>query len=354
VGMVAALAPATLGGIAGADGLSARVSHSASHAGRLAQPSPRARPQMAYFPPSREVILFGGLAANSGTTLSDTWALSGTRWHRLHPLTSPPARTAAAIAYDPLLHELVMYGGDCLCGGSGFTLLQDTWAFNGRSWFELKSANLPDYEPNPVLSWDTSTNQLELLAPPPGFGPSPPTGDFNSNSTVALGRWAWAISGWQWLGNATGPPLTIQAPGFVTVPGSEQMLYLAYNPFTGSCPPDPGNCGSDPNGLLYSETWSWNGKVFSKDHPENAPTSSQIVVTDPRLKRVVAVVARTAWLWNGSTWIEQRGGSSRFISFDGVYDPALGDVVVFGTSKYGSYLSATWIWNGASWRQLAV
>jgi len=47
---------------------------------------------------------------------------------------------------------------------------------------------------------DSLTGELELLAPPPGYGTTPPNGDFNANTSVRLGRWAWTNAGWVWKG----------------------------------------------------------------------------------------------------------------------------------------------------------
>jgi hypothetical protein len=313
------------------------------------QPSPRGFPQMAYFPPDREIVLFGG-QAHSAKSLGDTWVFTRSGWRQLHPATSPPARAQGAFAYDPALRELILYGGCASCG-PGFRLLQDTWAFNGTRWTELHSKRLPDYEPSPTMSWDRLTGELELLAPPPGYGTTPPNGNFNAATSVRMGRWAWTSAGWVWKGNVTGPPLTIQAPAFVAEPGSAQMLYYAYNPYSGSCPSPTRHCGADPHGLLYSQTWTWNGRSFTKDHPENAPESSLVVVSDARLGRVVAVVGLQAWLWDGATWVAQSRPSTDFGDFSGSYDPALGDVVVLGTPIRGPLRSVTWVWDGSSWRE---
>lgn len=315
------------------------------------QPSPRNAPQMAYFPPDREIVLFGG-QAHSAESLGDTWVFTRNGWHQLHLAVSPPARADGAMAYDPALDELILYGGCAFCGAPGYRFLQDTWAFNGARWIELHSERLPDYEPSPTLAWDSLTGHLELLAPAPGYGANPPNGNFYANPDARLGRWAWTSSGWQWEGNATGPPLTIQAGAFAPEPGTAEILYYAYNPYSGSCP--PGNtsahrCGADPHGLLYSQTWTWNGRSFTQAHPQNAPKSSLVVVADARVDHVVAIDGLQAWLWQGGTWVAQPSETSNFADFAGCYDPVLGDVVVFGTPISGPLAAATWIWNGSSW-----
>jgi hypothetical protein len=62
-------------------------------------PSPRDSEAMSYFPPGKELVLFGG-AHLYGHGLGDTWAFDRHGWRQLHPPTSPPARAQSAIAYD--------------------------------------------------------------------------------------------------------------------------------------------------------------------------------------------------------------------------------------------------------------
>lgn len=273
------------------------------------EPSARNAPSLAYFPPDHEVVLFGG-QGDSARSLGDTWVFDRHGWRELHPPMSPPPRAQATMAYDPSLGEIVLYGGCGYCGSPGYRLLQDTWAFNGSTWKPMRSLRTPDYEPNPVISWDVGTRQLELLAPPPGYGPQPPNGDFNSG-TSELGQWAWTTTGWSWQGSDNGPPLTIQEPAFTAEPGTKDMLYFAYNPYSGSCPDATPHhhfeCGADPTGLLYSQTWQWNGGVrggarrpgFTADTPV-APSLQPLhdvlpqILTEIRKSEVDPAVARRA------------------------------------------------------------
>lgn len=304
---------------------------------------------MAYFPPGEELVLFGG-ADLYGHGLGDTWAFDRHGWRQLHPATSPPARAQSAIAYDPELRELILYGGCGFCGAPGLRLLQDTWAFNGTTWRPLASQTTPTYEPSPLMSWDTATVQMELLAPPPGFGPNPPNGDFNSQG-AALGRWSLQRSGWAWDGSAAGPPLFIQSASFVPEPGSKTMLFFSWQPYSGSCP--LGRCGADPTGLLYSQTWTWNGRAFVRATPARAPKSVG-VMADLRVGRVVAVSIFRIWVWSGTTWEEQN--TSAPVSMNGAmaYDSDLGDVVVFGVATSRTQPNSTWVWDGSTWMPAAA
>jgi hypothetical protein len=310
-----------------------------------AAPSSRSETAMAYFPPGQEIVLFGGSDEN-GRGFGDTWVFDRQGWRELHPAVSPPARGQATMAYDPALRELVLYGGCSFCGAPGLRLLQDTWGFNGTTWRQLVSQRLPTFEPSPLMSWDTTGDELVLLAPPPGFGTNPPNGDF---STVggALGRWIWASSGWTWRGSPVGPPLFIQPAEFVSEPGSTAMLYYSYQPYSGSCATGSG-CGADPTGLHYSMTYTWNGRSFAKGSPTSAP-KAQFVMADPRIGRVIAIAGSDVWVWTGTNWEVRASGVPASPFTAAAYDPILGDVVALGFTPNANQTPPTWLWDGETW-----
>jgi RHS repeat-associated protein len=84
-------------------------------------PVPRTGASMAYDTELGAVVLFGG-TSSSGTTLSDTWAFTGTEWEAAGAIASPPGTTGAALSsYDPS-GELVLFGG----AGTTATWVYDT------------------------------------------------------------------------------------------------------------------------------------------------------------------------------------------------------------------------------------
>ena len=228
--------------------------------------------------------------------------------------------------------------------------MQDTWAFDGTTLDELHSQQLPTYDPSPLLAWGTATRAIELLAPPPGWGPSPPNGGFNSNG-AALGRWSWGASGWRWDRDHGGPSTVHPGLGLRSPARFEETLYFSYQPYSGSCPvsPRPGRheCGWDPTGLTFSQTWTWNGLRFSKERPTRAPTSSQAVTADPRVGRVIAVAGSRVWEWTGSTWVATPSEVPSLGDVTAAYDPTIGDVIVWGIQTTGPHPGpVTWAWNG--------
>jgi TIR domain/Galactose oxidase, central domain len=134
------------------------------------RPSPTARSAhaMAYDQVTRRVIMFGGLN-EAGAALDDTWAYDprASVWTELTPLGKvPPARSGHALAYDPVTHRLIMFGG---FGDAGVPL-NDTWAYDpeANAWTELTPlGTAPPTRSAHAMVYDPATHRLIMFG---GFG----------------------------------------------------------------------------------------------------------------------------------------------------------------------------------------
>lgn len=90
--------------------------------------TPRGGAVMEYYPPTGDLVLFGG-ADSSWPPMNETWLFNGVRWRRGPDAPAAMAgRTGAMMAYFPPTEQLVLFGG------SGETALTDTWLFDGTGW----------------------------------------------------------------------------------------------------------------------------------------------------------------------------------------------------------------------------
>src|SRR6476620_851495 len=82
---------------------------------RTGLPPARNQTAMTYDATRRNIVLFGGQAANANgthyTDLADTWIFDGNGWHEAHPQTHPTAREGASMSYDAQTKETVLIGG---------------------------------------------------------------------------------------------------------------------------------------------------------------------------------------------------------------------------------------------------
>jgi hypothetical protein len=164
-------------------------------------PSPPSRLNvtLAYDPVRKQALVFGNeigaFQHPSGNDL--TWVWNGSTWALTQPLHQPPNRWSAAMAYDPQLGGIVLFGGDSVnltsaSGGVGVQL-SDTWLWNGVDWVQLDSGiSLPARtadDPLSTLGFDAGSSTMYLV--------------IGTNGTAIL-TYAWTSGGWELQKQATG------------------------------------------------------------------------------------------------------------------------------------------------------
>ncbi len=248
---------------------------------------PPARDQATFTddPSEGYVLLFGGYNVSCGGNgvCLDSWAFSGGVWTNLtsHVIGHPPGRWYAAAAYDPLDHDILLFGG---AGAAG--ALNDTWTFNGTAWNEVVTSGSPPAMSYPILTYD-STDGYVLLAGGgyPNCGKQiclNETWEYSSGSwseftppgaSPSVGEWAWTFDG------ASG---TVVAFGGPTVYSLSPNIGLTWTYVGGtwsnrspSSPPPPradasmvydgadgyvllfGGYGANPNLFFFGDTWTY-------------------------------------------------------------------------------------------------
>jgi hypothetical protein len=134
-------------------------------------------------------VLFGGCYAFLSCTAfeNETWWFNGTagRWlleSGFPSVGAPSARVGAAMAYDPRLQGLVLFGGTARCGSANCTE-SDTWTYAAGNWTNVTATIGGTPPPGRVFgsfTWDPALNAM-LLSGGRGSPSGPP-----SNSTYFL------------------------------------------------------------------------------------------------------------------------------------------------------------------------
>ena len=121
---------------------------------QLAVPTPPARAEasMAYDAARRRLVLFGGYrgTGDGRVRFGDTWEWDGLRWEERTPPLVPPARSGAAMAYDPDRRRVVLFGGS---GRSA-----DTWEWDGAVWIRIEAPSPARF--NSVMAYDPGSRAL--------------------------------------------------------------------------------------------------------------------------------------------------------------------------------------------------
>jgi hypothetical protein len=128
-------------------------------------PTPRTGHALAYDPALQRIVLFGG---DAGVVLGDTWAWDGSAWSLVTDAPSdPPARRDSAMAYDPGLGELVLYGGN---DGSATGHRDDTWRLAGAAWTQIPVLG-PGARAQHSMCFDEGTGRLTVFGGEEAAGP---------------------------------------------------------------------------------------------------------------------------------------------------------------------------------------
>lgn len=150
---------------------------------------------MLFTDPNGHADKFGGFDGHryDGTF----WRWRGTDWKQLHPQTIPFARSSAAVALNPVLNQVVLFGG--LADVNPF----NTWTYDGTTW-TMESLNR---QPPLVYSGSAAFDGVRSVIL---FGGG--SGGSDQNST-----WAWTGSRWKRLFPMHVPPAR-EGEGFVYDP----------------------------------------------------------------------------------------------------------------------------------------
>jgi hypothetical protein len=214
--------------------------------------APTGSPQaMAYDEASGQLVLV--TLDNFGSTF-ETWTWDGTTWNQEQPTTSPPSRSTPALAYDPGLRKLVLFGGDSPRTGP----LADTWAWDGSTWSQLSPAHSPAAGFQGELAAERGSAHLILFGTLGGGG---------SGLT-----WRWTGSDWTQLHPAHSP-------------STRTVAALAYDPAIGQTVLFGGANGASD----LADTWTWDGSDWTKQSPAISPPprSDAGIAYDPFGQQIV-------------------------------------------------------------------
>ncbi len=291
-------------------------------------PPARTSAAMVYDPAMGATLLYGG---NTYSTLfGDTWAFSkSTGWKQLSPAVSPPPLQGASMAYDPTTETVVLFGGNFdHIAGSGWTDSNQTWTWDGATWTQ----QFPPVSP-PARSWNAANgmvfdNQVGKIVLFGGYG----AGFIIMNDT-----WEWdgATKTWTQQFPATSP--------------SPRTTTLAYDEITKQVV----FFGGWTNGIAYGDTWTYNGVNWVQRQPLTSPPTraDNGLAFDPVLKSVVLFGGlagacedcgqgrlNDTWLWNGSNWSQVQTSTSP--------QPSSGVAFTFDGTTKAMVLFGGWVSDG--------
>ena len=113
----------------------------------------------ASFPDRDVVVLFGGNA--KGAYQNDTWEWSGSQWTLMNiPGNLPSPRFGHCLAYDSSRLKVVLFGGH-----NGISRFNDTWEYDGVTWtpVTLSSGSPPNPRYHAAMAYDPVRGEIVLF-----------------------------------------------------------------------------------------------------------------------------------------------------------------------------------------------
>ena len=161
--------------------------------GGVGTPPARSDAAIAYDPLTGEVVMFGGLGDNG--SLGDTWIWNGADWTQEVLSPSPLSRTGASMVYDPKLHGLVLFGGapNQPISASQQANLDATWLWTGSVWKRIDTPHDPTSNglmgsvSLGAMAYDATTGRVVLVTSATGI------------HFIACSAETWTFDGSDWL-----------------------------------------------------------------------------------------------------------------------------------------------------------
>lgn len=304
------------------------------------------------------IVLFGGERGH--LPLGDLWSFSlsdgPTSWQAIATSATPPARTGAAMAFDPATGDVVLFGGEAgnetsglynltSSGSGGGTWLNDTWLFQKDQWTELDEPIAPSPRAGAALAFDAYDGELLL------FG--------GTNGTSYLGdSWAFANGRWTPVASPTGPSPRAWAAMTYDAGDGYLVLFGGY-----------GGPGVGTHGYL-GDTWTFQAGAWRADRaaPQPSPRALGQLAYDPGAGLVLLFGGQSepgnasgpqtlsdTWHFDGGIWTNQtRVNASAPPESAGslVFDPRDGSLVLFGGLNGSSRAAGAWTLRNPFWTRL--
>ncbi|MBL8923715.1 MAG: hypothetical protein JNJ54_32975 [Myxococcaceae bacterium] len=204
---------------------------------------------MAFDPTRNVALLFGGRIQPNDIDQNDVWQFNGTSWTQLTVSgTPPPAREDHSAFFDPVGNTLFIFGGFVSPGDPDANGRSDTWALSGfgggtPTWQQVSAAPVPPARWGAGVAYDPDRRLFVLFG---GAGAR-----FGANAVLRGDTWTFNPATLSWREGLNGqPPLTSPSAryklGLTWSPLHQRvLLFGGFGPF-----------GSN---MSYSDTWVYGG-----------------------------------------------------------------------------------------------
>lgn len=283
-------------------------------------PGGRQLAAMSFDPIRRELLLFGGSGGLGA--IGDTWSWNGSAWQRLFPTRSPSARSGHQLVTVAHRGELMLHGGHSSTGYKS-----DTWVWDGVNWQERFPTRRPPPRALAAIAYDESRGRVVLVGGVDDRG-------------LRTDTWEWDGSEWTEILAHIPPPPARASHMFFDAVGRERVVLSGNNTTTSS---------------IVHGTWEWDGSSWlTLLAPQASPPLRSYcgLAFDRSRGRGVMFGGNSdggaylddTWEWHVDRW-EQRPWTVRppgRYQHAMAYDPVRNEVIVTGGVDATSFLYDTW------------
>jgi hypothetical protein len=263
---------------------------------------------MAYDAVDSYVLFFGGSVPSGGTS-AKTWSYHSGVWTDLTPLiaSSPPSRANPAMATDPNLPGVLLFGGIGQPSSGGWVYYNDTWGYANLTWTLLSNASGPSPREQSQMVFDAADNETVLFggvnysqdayADTWEFGAG---GNGSNGSSSGSGSWVQAapILHTSMALDDVGLPFTLSAAG-IQGATSASLSYTGLPPGCASAntiellciPTAAGSYTVVLTAVTSSGTAVATTRVVVTDSPSIASFQSSLAVTEPGISVTLTALA---------------------------------------------------------------
>lgn len=275
---------------------------------------------MAYDAARGRIMLFGG--SDGSVYLLDTWQFDGVTWTQVMSRNVPSPRMDAALAYDAARNLAVLFGGRAHPNSP----FGDTWEFDGSNWARVATSG-PAARFNAGMAYDFVRGRIVLF------------GGLSSGGTGTLFGDTWEFDGAIWTPSITPNTPPARAVRVMTFDAARSNVVL--------------HGGHGASGPL-ADTWTYDGSDWTS--VAASPITSRLFAAaayDASRARTVAFddLAET-WEYDGANWIKTVANFDARYGHAVTYDSARARIVLFGGGA--TPRDDTWEFDGASWQRVTT
>ncbi|OGQ85981.1 MAG: hypothetical protein A2289_00415 [Deltaproteobacteria bacterium RIFOXYA12_FULL_58_15] len=294
-----------------------------------------------------KTVAFGGSDGDSSGWVNDTWEWDGFGWAKVCPTsictTAPPARYRGAIAYHPLQHKVLYFGGKI----NGSTASNQTWEYDGTTavWKLVcptaTCTTAPSARVDTAMAYHAGRGRIVLVG-----------GSAGANEIWEL-YWDAGSNSWQWtqicLSGTCGATIPTGRSGHAMAYDSDRQRIVLYGGST---------TGEETWELTWNKLahlWSWTkacgtgvcgpGSLYHPGLTYDASSGRTILFGGS----LSTIPQEKTWQWDGTKWSQLCGtgtacqGPPSATTPNLAYDAARGEVVSSGGKSAIIRPNQTWI-----------